>query len=160
MNRLTLHQAITAALFQKWFQWQFSSRAGLSGLKAVRVCLSLVSVLSTVPTGSWSGGLWSWWACLALTWGGFFRVQRRWLCEVTDFQMPSPSARLALWEHCGGSGTFPGMGQAHFYLLGTKTSILKKTFLATRGTWYQSNTSWLFDHFSCGFSNVVAILLW
>lgn len=52
MNRLTLQQAVTAALFQKWFQWQFSSSAGLSGLKAVRVSLNLVSVLSTVPTGS------------------------------------------------------------------------------------------------------------
>lgn len=25
MNRLTLQQAVTAAVFQKWFQWQFSS---------------------------------------------------------------------------------------------------------------------------------------
>lgn len=147
MSRLTLHQATTAALFQKWFQWQFASRAGLSGLKAVRVCLNPVFVLSTVPAGSWSNGLWWWWAWLALTWGGFFRVQRRWLCEVTDFQMPSPSAHLALWEHCGGSGTFPGMGQARLCLLGTKTSTVKKTFLAACGTWYQSNTWWFFVHF-------------
>lgn len=46
---------------------------------------------------------------------------------MTDF-FQLPSAYLALWEHCGGLGTFPGMGQAYFYLVGTKTSTFKTTF--------------------------------
>jgi len=33
-------------------------------------------------------------------------------------------------------------------------------FFATCGTCYQSITCWFFVHFSCGFSSVVAILLW
>lgn len=40
--------------------------------------------------------------------------------------MPSLIAHLALWEHCGGLSTFPGMGQACPYLLGAKTSTVKK----------------------------------
>lgn len=50
--------------------------------------------------------------------------------------------------------------QACLLLLETKTSTPKKSFLATCGTCYQSNTCRFFVRFCCGFNDAVAILLW
>lgn len=52
-----------------------------------------------------------------------------------------------------GTGVFLPRGNQNLH-------IQDNFFLATCGTWYQSNTCWFFVHFSCGFSNVVALLLW
>lgn len=121
----------------------------------VRVSLNLVSVLLTVRAGSWTDGLWPCGAWLALTWEGFFKIQKRWLW-VDRFSNAIPDCTFgtvgALWwfKYLPWDGT--GMS-----LSTGSQNLHNEENLTVYDTWSWSNTCWFFIHFSWGFSEVLAI---